>query len=609
MLIFSVDDVDADPTYKPFGECKNEYSDTDVQNSIIDHKDDEYSRSSSVMEPTNNEYRSNGEKRRYKYGKRTHMSKRKKLGLDYENRRGKLFPQKVFTPINQCCKNKCFINLISEKAQRKIFEEYYQLGDVYAQDKAVLDGIQITDKKRSTTIYRKIQPIQSHDRQISVKYCLPVNGRKENICKKLFQNTFGIGRGKIDVMVQKKRSSLKGISPKDGRGLHKPHNYNPESREIILNHIKSFPVHYSHYSRKNTCQLYLSPLLNIQKMYHLYKEYCETNGINKISSYWLYRTIFSETGLKFKMPYVNACKVCDELKIKATHVAEIELETLKSKNQEHQDMVDTVYNSKKFGKIFLDTNLTLEVRVFNLQQCLSTPDLKKNSVFYEWQLWTYNETIRDIEFNTSYCYVCHETGSVRRSDQTASVLYKFIEDNVSNHITHLITYADTCSGENRNMNVALMFMLAIQNHPRLQVIDQKFLVHTHLECDCDCARIEWSREQLELITAIPMDWYSCVKDIRGKWPRNVIEMGQNFFKSFSTLLPGPLRANDIEMEKIDWLRVKWLRYDNQYGVVKFKYTLDVDTPFQILDLRKGAVKTNQNCSALNLSISNTYERN
>lgn len=65
-------------------------------------------------------------------------------------------------------------------------------------------------------------------------------------------------------------------------------------------------------------------------------------------------------------------------------------------------------------------------------------------------------------------------------------------------------------------------------------------------------------------------------------------MEQENFKSFSTLLSGLLvkRNVDVNKEKINWLKIKWLRYDKQFGIIKFKYTLDENTPFRDLDLRK-----------------------
>jgi len=117
-------------------------------------------------------------------------------------------------------------------------------------------------------------------------------------------------------------------------------------------------------------------------MYDLYKEYCHENNINNISSYWLYRTIFSKTGLKFKVPYIDTCKTCDEFKTKSKHVTENDLQILTNKYLEHQDMVEYAYNSKRLDKLRLCTTPTLKVIVFDLQQCLPTPDVKTNIIVF-----------------------------------------------------------------------------------------------------------------------------------------------------------------------------------------------------------------------------------
>lgn len=46
---------------------------------------------------------------------------------------------------------------------------------------------------------------------------------------------------------------------------------------------------------------------------------------------------------------------------------------------------------------------------------------------------------------TTFCYMWHEAIAGRGSDQVASILNKFIENNVPDNILHLITYSDTCS--------------------------------------------------------------------------------------------------------------------------------------------------------------------
>lgn len=85
----------------------------------------------------------------------------------------------------------------------------------------------------------------------------------------------------------------------------------------------------------------------------------------------------------------------------------------------------------------------------------------------------FNELIRDLKENESYYYMWHELAG-RGSNQAASIFYKFIEDKINANINHLIAYSDTCSEQNRNINVALKFMYTFQNHVSLHIIDQKF---------------------------------------------------------------------------------------------------------------------------------------
>jgi len=83
-----------------------------------------------------------------------------------------------------------------------------------------------------------------------------------------------------------------------------------------------------------------------------------------------------------------------------------------------------------------------------------------------------------------------------------------------------------------------MFMLAIQKHPTLQIIDRKFLVpgHTHLECDSDHSKIKKAKKLSDCEISIPIDWYNFVRNVRGKIPLKVVEMEMEHFKKFSALL-------------------------------------------------------------------------
>ncbi len=66
-------------------------------------------------------------------------------------------------------------------------------------------------------------------------------------------------------------------------------------------------------------------------------------------------------------------------------------------------------------------------------------------------------------------------------------------------VTHVVTYSDTCGGQNRNINMATMFSHFVSTSETVERIDQKFLLpgHTHLECDSDHAAIERSKKSAD----------------------------------------------------------------------------------------------------------------
>lgn len=57
-------------------------------------------------------------------------------------------------------------------------------------------------------------------------------------------------------------------------------------------------------------------------------------------------------------------------------------------------------------------------------------------------------------------------------------------------------------------------------------------------------------------------------------------MKMDNFKSFSALLSSTFikRTLDVDKEKVNWLKITWLRYDKNFGTIQFKTTLDPDAP-------------------------------
>lgn len=60
----------------------------------------------------------------------------------------------------------------------------------------------------------------------------------------------------------------------------------------------------------------------------------------------MYRVVFAETELKFKLPSIHTCETCDEFKMNSKHSSNEELHLLSTANQNHKDMVDASHKAK-----------------------------------------------------------------------------------------------------------------------------------------------------------------------------------------------------------------------------------------------------------------------
>ncbi|CAH1979304.1 unnamed protein product [Acanthoscelides obtectus] len=95
------------------------------------------------------------------------------------------------------------------------------------------------------------------------------------------------------------------------RGRHVPSNKtSQEDKQVIMNHIESFPLSESHYCRKSSQRKYLDAKLSIAKMYSLYKELCQKDSRNP-KSMTTYKRIFClEDNYSFFKPRKDQCAVC-----------------------------------------------------------------------------------------------------------------------------------------------------------------------------------------------------------------------------------------------------------------------------------------------------------
>lgn len=569
---FDGDDSDVDPNYKP-----PEESDQEIQNDETD----------SEIEELANQIERNLEEPIIHHSDSVREIQRKRnLGMEYVDRNGKLMQKRSMQPLKKCRK-KCF-EKISTYDQMVIFNDYWALGS-YSQRVAFAAGlIQIRDTQ---TLRKPSGDKKVNIRRFTCDYFLIINTTKHSVCKMCFRSTLGETNKFIRTITNKKVNSPSATFFPDKRGKGKSTNKLPETIiEDIKNHIASFPAYESHYTRRDSAKKYLHADLNLTKMYKLFSE-------NRTSAVSItkYSEIFKSLNLKFKSPKTDTCGTCDLLKAKIdASVGEVqEREKLNQRN--HLNMADEAYKAKEHDKITARNEESVMMVTFDLQQCLPTPFLRNSISFYKRQLWTYNLTVHDCASNQPYCYMWNETVAKRGGNDIGSCVYRHLKE-LPATIRHIVLFSDSCAGQNKNSYVGSMFMTVLQSSDTLELIDHKFLVvgHTHMECDVDHALIERAKKKSGIAIHHPRDWYQFVQTIGTKHSMNVIELKSEDFKDFANVAKNKLmwRKVDTDGHSFSWKTVRWLRYTGDFGVVKFKETLDVNAPFRTLNtLKRGGISS------------------
>ena len=98
---------------------------------------------------------------------------------------------------------------------------------------------------------------------------------------------------------------------------------------------------------------------------------------------------------------------------------------------------------------------------------------------------------------SGHMHLWHEGMASRGSHDIASCLLKYLKD-TSPTATHLITYGDSCGGQNRNVYVLSMWLhIVASDEFAITVVDQKFMTvgHSYLPNDRDFGSIETERRK------------------------------------------------------------------------------------------------------------------
>lgn len=359
-------------------------------------------------------------------------------------------------------------------------------------------------------------------------------GQQESIvCQQTFAALHGVSLSRVRRLAEAKLVSI--CSPLDMRGKQaNPHRVQDSVKKQIEEHIRSFPVMRSHYSRSHhgKKRRYLSPLLTVADMHDLYVAKYESNG-EGIVSYDYYRKYFNENfNISFGNPKADTCGTCDQLKHQIEAATEDARAVLLCQKEEHLREAENFYSSLRTNTILAKQNSHIATITFDFQQNLPLPHIPVGEVFYSHQLWLYVFGVHDCSNNQATMFCWPETVASKGSDEVISCLDYYLRT-LPQEVTTLYLYSDGCPGQNKNVNV-LRYLFSLVQLGRFNHIQHNFPVrgHSFLPNDRDFGHTESKKRKVENVY-IPDQWFDVIKRARKRNPFSIVSVTQNMVMKYS----------------------------------------------------------------------------
>lgn len=165
-----------------------------------------------------------------------------------------------------------------------LFESYYKLG-MNEQGSYLMGLMQILPVQRRR--HGNYDEEAQSRRQCTVSFTVPNGqGNLSRVCKKTFMEIFDIRPQKITTLVKRKKAGC--VTFKDKRGGLKHFKYTLQDRQMVRDHINTFPREESHYNRTKSEKEYLSSDLNMKRLFEAYK----IKHPGTTVTYKFYRSVF-----------------------------------------------------------------------------------------------------------------------------------------------------------------------------------------------------------------------------------------------------------------------------------------------------------------------------
>lgn len=340
------------------------------------------------------------------------------------------------------------------------------------------------------------------------------------------------------------------MSPSDKRGQHsnRPNKITEEIIAQIDEHIRNFPRRKSHYSREdNQKRYFLSPELNIAKMYRLYLEKYEPEkyallddgkslkDIKPRVTYDFYNRQFNlNHNLSFGHPKSDTCQKCDRLfnAIAAEENAETKIR-LETEKRLHLQKSDVFYQKLREYTNLTHEDKSVDVLCFDYQQNLPLPHIPSGDVFYKRQLWEYNFCVHSAKKKEATFYMYDELTAKKGCNEVVSFIHHYLTNFVPESVKTLYLFSDNCFAQNKNQTIGQYFYTFMNaSSSNIQQIIHHFPEpgHSFLPCDRCFGLIEKQKRKKEIVY-LPSEWRNLVKKTSKSF--RVIDVTQDMIIDFS----------------------------------------------------------------------------
>ena len=295
-------------------------------------------------------------------------------------------PHLDISSLSGCCKKEC-LKRFSQSHLAKIRSDFEAL--YYEQQNIYLSGLLCRRETKKTSGHkRKSNPTMTsngkrlgrppaEDSKFSFEYCLrDEKGVDVKVCQKAFCGVHAFGPKRLRILRDKIVSADKESTIVwDKRGKHTEHQRVSDTvRNLIREHIRSFPARSSHYSRSdNSGRVYLSSELSIARLYRDFLEkhdpefvrqqeenlervisHSQVQELRKpIATLHFYHDIFvTEFNIYFGYPRSDTCDTCDSIKMKMedANATPEEIEKLKQELEAHQTLAERGYQALHYDQ-------------------------------------------------------------------------------------------------------------------------------------------------------------------------------------------------------------------------------------------------------------------